>query len=163
MLILASMFVVASLILAGILYVEDIYSARNSESYNLTVRLPYKRFIQFYWVNPERWRYTRVTKKDCCTLETRHKFLLYYSGNSNDVIRVNLSFPGNILFFFARLSRRFHSTSRGSETLLESVQKDIDRLREINQAQIKEATEQMESIKLRLKEQNKEAYECLKV
>ncbi len=152
MLILVSMVVVTFLILTGILYVEDMHSARESESYNLTVRLPYKQFKQFYWVNPKRWHYIRVLKKDCSSLRTKHKFLLYHSGNSDDIIRVNLIFPGNIWFFFARLFRKFcdTSTSRGSEVLLESVQRDIDVLRKNNQAQIKEATEQMENIRLRL-------------
>lgn len=144
MLILGGMIAGATLLLIGISYIEDIYSAKGSRTYDLTVKLSRKQLAQFYWINPNKWRYDTVQKRGYGTAKTNHKFLLYDDGSQ--VIRVDLPLFDKIWFFFARHSRRSSIGTLGMEALLKSVQKDIDAMREVSQAQIREATEQMKNV-----------------
>ncbi len=141
MLILGGMIAGATLLLIGISYIEDIYSAKGSRTYDLTVKLSRKQLAQFYWVNPNKWRYDTVQKRGYTTRRTNHKFLLYNGGCQ--LIRVDLPLFDKIWFFFARHSRKSSVGTRGMGALLKSVQEDIDAMREVSQAQIREATEQM--------------------
>lgn len=127
--------------------IVDMVNVKESKSYKITVNLRWDQVCQFYWLNPNRWKYKRVLLKGYSTIETHTKVLLYESDEC--VIRVRLSPIDNLFFFFARHLNKNRNNIE-IEKLLNSVQSDIDKVRELSNAQVKQATEKMKQIEERI-------------
>lgn len=153
-----------------VLYIAD--TASQSESpycFSKTARLSWKMMKKLYGINPSRWRYERVITKNWDFLEGWNKVILYntnddelcmwnkYVGYSShggyqcpeSIVRVKLSFFSWIMFHLNRLFNKRKDTT-GTEMLLDSVSKDIDKVRQKAQEQIAEASKTMQDITQRL-------------
>ena len=148
------------------LYIADTISQSKSPyCFSKTAHLSWKMLRQLYGINHNRWRYERVIATGCSTSKGWNKVILYNARSeeydmwrkksswcedehyvySKDIVRVKLSFFGWILFNFNRVFNKKKDTV-GTEMLLDSVSKDIEKTRQKAQEQIAEATKMMQDI-----------------
>lgn len=132
-------------------YILYRYGVKESEAYASVAHMKWDTLKKLYRVNPDRWEYRKIRPTGMYR-KSFNKVLLYKVGEY-DAVRVHLSYFGYVAFRFAKMFGQ--KRDKGLEIILDSIQEDIDKLRATAQEQISSANEQMEDIKLRLKEEQK--------
>ena len=132
-------------------YILFRYGVKESGEYDEVTHMKWSTLKKLYWVNPEAWQYRKV-KPYGIYRDSFNKVLMYRLDDGKKV-RVHLSYFGYVAFRFARIFSK-HKYNKGMELILVDTQDYIVKLREKSQAQILQANEQIEDIKLRLKEEH---------
>lgn len=147
------------------LYIADTISQSKSPNcFSKTAHLSWKMLKQLYGINHDRWRYERVIATGCSSSKGWNKVILYNTRNveenmwrkrdswcekgyicSQYIVRVKLSFFGWLMFNFNRIFNKKKDTV-GTEMLLDSVSRDIEKTRQKAQEQIAEATKMMQDV-----------------
>lgn len=153
------------------LYIADtICQSKNSRCFSKTARLSWKTLKKIYGINPNRWRYEKVIEKvidnGYTIIKRWNKVILYNTKNneedmwenntcrlwyitgykySNYIVRIKLSFFGWLAFHFNRIFNK-RKDIEGTEMVLDSVSKDINKIRQQSQEQIAEANRMMQEV-----------------
>ncbi len=164
-------------IIASVQYLKNRFCYSRSIAYGETTKLPFKTIASIYRVNPERWKYSPVTQNGYSTISGTTKVLLYNANNFKNeiywpdmtevyghqfdinrlrskIIRVHLS-------FFDWLKLRYHYlfgcfSTKGTEMILETAQKDIDKLQTDIYKQIETSNKDMINILKKVENERKE-------
>lgn len=132
-------------------YILFRYGVKSSGEYGETTHMKWNTLKKLYWINPEAWQYHTVIP--CGMYRKSFNKVLMYQLDHGKKVRVHLSYFGYLAFRFAQLFGK-HKYDKGMELILNDMQDYIDELRNESQAQILQANQQMEDIKLRLREEH---------
>ncbi len=163
---------IAGTLVGGLIffYICDSLSSRKSPNcFSRTAHLSWKMLKQLYGINPERWKYTKVIKNGYSSFKGWNKVILYNTVEdtgynytfwseprwcngyhfSEHIVRVKLPFFGWLAFNYNRIFNK-KKDSKGTEMLLDSVSKDIEKVRQKAQEQIAEANKMMQEAARRI-------------